>query len=73
MRLNHKTTEWLKKRYLRLDNLAQYHSNKVLFNALDRDNPNCHVGAFYENAARLNRAAVERIGRELDRRERTIA
>lgn len=73
MRLNHKTTEWLNKRYLRLNNLAQYHSNQTLLNLLDRDNQNCHVGMFYDEMARRNRAAVERIGRELERRERASA
>lgn len=72
MRLTHKTTDWLKKRYLRLNNLAQYHGNKTITNMLDRDNPSCHVGIFYQEMARRNRTTVERIGRELDRRERAI-
>lgn len=64
------TTEKLQKRYLRLNNLKQYHQNNFLANAMDPFNPNAQVGRFYEEMARRNAVAVEKIGRELDRRER---
>jgi len=64
------TTEKLKKRYLHLNNLNQHHQNKFLFNAMDPFNANAQVGRFYEEMARRNAVAVEKIGRELDRRER---
>jgi len=64
------TTEKLKKRYLRLNNLTQYHQNKFLVNAMDQFNANAQVGRFYEEMARRNAVAVEKIGRELNRRER---
>ena len=64
------TTEKLKKRYLRLNNLNQYHQNMFLVNAMDPFNSNAQVGRFYEEMARRNAVAVEKIGRELDRRER---
>jgi hypothetical protein len=64
------TTEKLKKRYLRLNNLNQYHQNKFLVNAMDPFNANAQVGEFYAELAKRNAVAVEKIGRELDRRGR---
>ena len=64
------TTEKLQKRYLRLNNLNQHNQNKFLVNAMDPFNANAHTGEFYADMARRNAVAVEKIGRELDRRGR---
>jgi hypothetical protein len=64
------TTEKLQKRYLRLSNLNRHHQNNFLFNAMDPFNANAQVGEFYAELAKRNAIAAEKIGRELDRRER---
>ena len=64
------TTEKLKKRYLRLNNLNEHHQNMFLFNAMDPFNANAQVGEFYAELAKRNAVAVKKIGRELDRRGR---
>ena len=70
MKLAHKTTEQLEKRYRRLGNLNQLNNNRFLQNALNRDQPAHHVATFYQEMARRNSKAIERIGRELEIRYR---
>ena len=70
MRLANKTTAYLKKRYLRLTKLNKTHNNKVLINALNREQPNNHVADFHQEMARRSEKALALIGRELDKRHR---